>query len=55
MKSYRVTIQQDENGKAFIEIPADIVAEYGLKDGDAAVFELRGDAVAITFPKGESQ
>lgn len=53
MKSYRVTIQEDEDGTPFIVFPDAIVAKYGLKEGDPVDFEIRGDAIVMTFPKDE--
>lgn len=53
MKSYRVTIQQDENGEAFIEIPDEILASFDLKDGDPVALALQDNAIFMTFPKDE--
>lgn len=50
MTDYRVTIQEDENGEAYIVIPAEILDKYGLEVGDLAVFECDGEALKITFP-----
>jgi bifunctional DNA-binding transcriptional regulator/antitoxin component of YhaV-PrlF toxin-antitoxin module len=38
-----VTVQEDENGDAFIVLPDEILEEAGLKEGDTVVWKQLND------------
>lgn len=51
MKPYITTIKQGDDGDLYVEIPAEIVAEHELEEGDAVDFEARAGEIILTFPE----
>lgn len=52
MMSFTVSVQEDDNGELFIELPSELLAETGWKEGDTIEW-VEGDNGSYTLIKKE--
>lgn len=51
MSSYTVTIQEDENGEGFIELPPEILSSLQIDEGDLINWDVQEDGSIVLTKK----
>lgn len=51
MSSYTVTIQEDENGEGFIELPPEVLSSLQIDEGDLINWDVQDDGSIVLTKK----
>ena len=46
--NYTLEVQEDNNGNYFIELPNEMIEEFGWKEGDILEWKLKGQGVVLS-------